>query len=808
MNKEYNFQEREKHWQEFWEKEKIYKFDPERAKRAEGEIFSVDTPPPTVSGDMHMGHAFSYAQQDFVIRYMRMLGKNIFYPFGTDDNGLPTERLVERINKVKSKKMSRQEFIDLCLKTLEKIRPEFVNDWKKLGISCDFDIFYSTINDHCRKLSQKSFLDIYKDKRAYRKRSPFLWCPECQTAIAQVEMEDKEQESQFVYIKFDTSIGKPITFATTRPELLPACVAIHVHPDDKRYKKFIGAKAKVPFSDREVEIYANKDADPEFGSGAVYHCTFGDMDDVEWIKEFNIEPIEILNPDGTLNEKAGQFKGLKIIEARKAITEALGKEGRVEKAEPITHAVNVHERCGAEIEILMTDQWFIKYMDLKDEFIKKGQKIKWYPDFMRSRYENWIQGLKWDWCISRQRFFGVPFPVWYCRKCGEVKLAEVDQLPVDPLKDKPKGACKCGSDDFDPEKDVFDTWATSSLTPQLAIELVEDEEVRKKLFPMTLRPQAHDIVTFWLFNTVVKSYLHEGKEPWQTAMISGWALDKNGKKMSKSKGNVVKPQDIEDKYGVDALRFWAGGSSLGQDLRYNEEEVRAGKRTMIKIWNASRFVLSHLEDYKHDENFDAKKLQSEDKWLLHKLQKVLENYHKNFEKYEYSHAKEGLDAFFWHDLADNYLEIAKHRLYNPDQYGEESRQASQWTLYTVLLSVLKMYAPIMPYVTEEVYQFYFKENEDSKSIHLSRLPKVDEKLVDKKQAQEFEEIVEIIAAVRKYKTKQQISMKKELAKMTVESKDKNLEKYFDLLKAVMNIGEIEFGEGKVEINDKTKISIA
>ncbi|MEK6950077.1 MAG: valine--tRNA ligase, partial [Nanoarchaeota archaeon] len=547
LPKHYNPHESELKWMQYWEKEKIYAFDP----KSKSEIYSVDTPPPTVSGKMHLGHAFSYSQQDFIVRFHRMLGKNVFYPFGTDDNGLATERLIEKMKNVKGQFMKRKDFVELCLKTLEEIRPDFVYDWKRIGISADFNIFYTTIDEHSQKVSQKSFLGLYEMGRIYKKRAPFVWCPECQTAIAQVEMKDSERDSNLIYIKFDTSIKEKIIIATTRPELLPACVAIHVHPDDKRYKKFIGAKAKIPFSDREVKINSNKDVDMEFGSGVVYHCTYGDMDDVRWIGEFKIEPIEIMNKDGTLNEKAGKFAGLYVKKARKVVIEALKEENRIEKIEPIRHAVNVHERCETDIEILTTDQWFIKYLDLKDEFIKYGRKIKWYPEHMKARYENWIHGLKWDWNISRQRHFGVPIPAWHCKKCNEIAVADEKQIPVDPLVDKPKGKCKCGSSEFEPEKDVLDTWATSSLTPDIAIELFKDKEIQKKLFPMGLRPQAHDIITFWLFNTVVKSYFHHKNIPWKDVMISGWALDPHGKKMSKSKGNVVDPREMLKKYSAD-----------------------------------------------------------------------------------------------------------------------------------------------------------------------------------------------------------------------------------------------------------------
>ena len=556
LPKDYDFRQSEEKWQKFWEDEGVFKFDPDSEKP----IFSIDTPPPTVSGKMHLGHSFSYSQQDFVARFKRMRGFEVFYPFGTDDNGLATIRLVEKTKGVKGAEMGRKEFIALVLDTLKEIRPTYVREWKRIGMSCDWFIYYTTIDDHCRRISQKSFIDLYNAGRIYRKRTPFMWCPECRTSIAQVELRDEEKESRFVYMRFDTSIGEQITIATTRPELLPACVMVHVHPQDERYKKFIGAKAMIPFFNREVDIIANTDVDPAFGSGAVYHCTFGDMDDVEGMEKFKIDPIEIMGKDGRLNEKAWKYQGMNSREARNAIIEDLKAENRIEKIEKISHAVNVHERCGTEIEILMTEQWFIRYLDLKRKFLQAGKEMNWHPAFMRSRFDNWIKGLKWDWNISRQRSFGVPIPVWFCEKCGEISLPDESALPVDPTVDKPAHACKCGSHSFRGDPDVLDTWATSSMSPQITASLFP--QAYAKIYPMSLRPQAHDIITFWLFNTVVKSQMHNDVNPWKDIMISGWALDPHGKKMSKSKGNVIEPQTLTEKYGADALRFWAAGSKL------------------------------------------------------------------------------------------------------------------------------------------------------------------------------------------------------------------------------------------------------
>ena len=464
LQKNYDFKEVENKLKKFWEEDKIYAFN----EKSKNKIYSVDTPPPTVSGKMHIGHAFSYSQQDFIVRYHRMKGENVFYPFGTDDNGLATERLIEKLKNVKGTRMERQEFIKLCLKTLEDIRPGFIQDWKNLAVSADYNICYSTIDNHSRKISQKSFIDLYKDGREYQKEAPTMWCPQCETAIAQVELEDKELESSFNDLIFKLENGKDLVIATTRPELLGSCVAIFAHPDDKRYKKLFGKKARVPLFNHMVTVFPDKRADPEKGTGIVMCCTFGDQTDIEWYKAHKLPLVMSISKDGRMNSNAGKYEGLKIREARTKIIEDLKENKLLINQKKIKHNVNVHERCGTEVEILNSKQWFVKYLDLKDEFLKQGKKLNWHPEYMFNRFENWVKGLQWDWCISRQRFFGVPFPVWYCSKCKEILLADEKQLPVDPLKDRPLRKCKCGSNEFVPEKDVLDTWATSSLTPQIA----------------------------------------------------------------------------------------------------------------------------------------------------------------------------------------------------------------------------------------------------------------------------------------------------------------------------------------------------
>ena len=570
--------------------------------------------------------------------------------------------------------------------------------------------------------------------------------------------------------------------------MLPACVAIHIHPDDKRYKKFIGAKAKIPFSSREVIITANNDVDMEFGSGIVYHCTYGDMDDVKWLEELKIESIEILNKDGILNEKAGRFKGLHVKKAREAVIKALEEENRIVKIDPIRHVVNVHERCETDIEILNTEQWFIRYLDLKEEFIKYGRKIKWYPEHMRARYENWIKGLKWDWNISRQRHFGIPIPVWYCKKCNAIIAADEKQLPVDPLVDKPLKKCKCNSNDFTGEKDVLDTWATSSLTPDIAIELF-DKKLQKKLHPMSLRPQAHDIITFWLFNTVVKSYFHHKNIPWHDVMISGWALDPHGKKMSKSKGNVIDPREMIKKYSADSLRFWAAGSRLGDDLPFQEKDLVTGHKFATKIWNASKFAFMHLADYKGQK---PTKLEMIDRWILSKLSRVVKESTENFMNYEYSHTKLAAETFFWHTFCDNYLEIIKDRIYNADKRGKEARLSAQYGLYHTLLTIIKLMAPIMPFITEELYQLYYKKHEKIRSVHLTKWP--DIKMIDEHAEHIGDFVVKVVEFARKQKTAKQLSLKTPIKKLTIKAKieEKDFDDVEAEIKAATNAEHIIF----------------
>ncbi|HZX34774.1 MAG TPA: valine--tRNA ligase [archaeon] len=790
-----DFRAIERKWQKRWEEGKIYAFDAER----KGPVFSIDTPPPTVSGRMHLGHAFSYAHADFIARFKRMKGFNVFYPFGFDDNGLATERLVEKSRKIRAKDFSRNEFIKICLEETKKHEEIMHSDFGSLGLSVDWKLLYRTIDSLARKTSQKSFLEIYKMKRAYRKEAPTMWCPTCETTIAQAELEDLQKGSEFVYITFNVDGGKKITIATTRPELMPACVAIHVHPEDERYKGFIGKEAEIPFFNRKVKIYANRSAAMDFGTGAVYHCTFGDLDDVEWIMEYNLPIIEIIGRDGRFNEKAGKYRGMKSEEARKAVIEDLQNAGHIQKIEPITHVVNVHERCKTPIEILTTKQWFVKYLDLKEEFIRKGKELNWRPEHMRVRYENWVNGLKWDWSVSRQRFFGVPFPVWYCKKCETEIVAEEKQLPVDPLEDKPPvNKCpKCGSLEFVPEKDVLDTWMTSSLTPQINSDWAENSPLHKKIFPMSLRPQAHDIITLWAFNTVVKAHFHEKKLPWKDIMISGHALDSKGRKMSKSLGNAVNPVEMIEKYSADMLRYWAASGTLGEDLPFQEKEFIAGKKFLTKLSNAARFVAMKTGGIKiSDFEKEGKNLNEIDKWILSRFEKVKREATEALERYEYSKALGAARNFFWLEFADYYIEMVKYRVYSEGAGGKTAKAV----LLKIMTELLKIFAPFVPHTTEEIFTENFAKLAGKGSIHLEKWPESEKGLLNDEAEKSGDIAKNIVSALRKFKSEKNMAMNAELGEVKVAVADEKLlkaaEKILEDVRQTMNVKKISVVKGK------------
>lgn len=788
MEKIYDPKKIEPKIQELWEKNKIFRFDSKSKKP----VFTIDTPPPTISGTLHMGHAMHYTQFEFIARFKRMKGFNVFFPIGWDDNGQPTERFIEKEHNIDLDKVSKSEFIKIVKREIKKVEENYKKDLMTLGHSYDWSLLYRTIEDNCARNSQLSFVDLFKKNLVYRSEEPTIWCVSCRTALSQADVEDKHRTTQLFYIDFELENKEKISIATTRPELLPACVGIFVNPNDTRYRKLIGKKAIVPIFNQKVPIMQDDKVDPEFGTGIVMICTFGDKTDIEWWKIHKLPFKIVITKDGKLNENAGKYKGLKLEQAKKEIVKDLEKIGVLKKKESLEQTVGTCWRCHNPVEFIITKQWFIKIIENKDKLIEQGRKIKWYPEYYRKRYEDWINNLSWDWLISRQRHHGIPIPVWYCKKCDNVIIPDEKDLPIDPETHKPKKKCKCGSDEFVPEKDVFDTWMTSSLTPQIALGWAENDEMFKKYFPENLRPQGHDIIRTWAFYTIVKAFYHFNEIPWKDIMISGHALDPKGKAMHKSLGNVIEPTDIIEKYGTDALRFWAASAKLGEDLPFQEKDVVTGRKLFTKLWNASRFVISNLKDYK---NVKPKELKTIDKWILNKLFNIIKESTDAFERYEYSIPKTITENFFWHDFCDNYLEIVKYRLYNPD--GTED--AAKYTLYQTLLSILKLFAPIIPHITEEIYQKFFKKEI---SIHISKWPEIDKNLIDKNAEEIGDMAVAIISVLRQYKSNKGLPLNAELKKVDiecVESIKKQLKNVLDDIKGAMRIKEISFGKGEIPV---------
>src|SRR3989344_5964165 len=597
----YNPQEAEVKWQNYWKENKIFNFD----EKSTLPVYSIDPPPPYASADhLHVGHGMHYSQFEFVARFQRMRGKNVFFPMGYDDNGLPTERYVEKKYKIDKSKTTRKDFIKLCLEETKKTGQTYYDLFTRLGFSIDWSLLYQTIGDKARRVAQQSFLDLYKKGRLEHIDQPTAWCTQCQTTIAQADFDNVDMTSHFNDIIFKSG-GKDLIIATTRPELLPACVALFHHPEDKRYQQLKGKFAQVPLFNYEVPILADESVNPEKGTGLMMVCTFGDKEDIEKWHKYHLPLRVALTEEGKMNQLAQKYQGLKIKVARTEILEALKKENLLIRQQPITHAVNVHERCGTELEFLKKQQWQIKVLDKKEELLEIAQKINWYPEHMKVRYEHWVKNLQWNWGISRQRYYGVPFPVWYCKRCQEVLLPLEQDLPVDPREEKCKSKCSCSSPIIEPEMDVMDTWMTSSVSPEINADWKGKEE-RKHFLPMSLRPQAHDIIRTWAFYTIVKSYYHHDNIPWKDIMISGHGQDPSGQKMSKSKGNFVIAQESIAKYSADAFRFWAASVKLGDDLPYQEKDLLTGQKFITKLWNASKFSLMHLEDYQPGKAAESK----------------------------------------------------------------------------------------------------------------------------------------------------------------------------------------------------------
>ncbi|ACP53803.1 Valyl-tRNA synthetase [Rickettsia africae ESF-5] len=805
--KNYNFTENEKKWQQIWQEKQIYAYNPNVAKE---ETYVIDTPPPTVSGQLHIGHVYSYTQTDFIVRFQRMMGKNIFYPMGFDDNGLPTERLVEKQKQIKAYNMDRSEFIKICEEVVESEEEKFRSLFNQIALSVDWSLEYQTISPLSRKISQMSFLDLVQKEEIYRTNQPILWDPVDGTALAQADIEDKEKTSFMNYITFKTAQGDPLTIATTRPELLPACVAVFYHPDDGRYKHLAGKSAITPLFNEQVPLLADPLVRQDKGTGLVMCCTFGDQTDITWWKTHNLPLKTIITKKGTIDfQHETSIDGLKIKEARTKIIDILKEQELLIKQEDITHTVKCAERSGAPLEILTVPQWFVKTISHKEELLKRANELNWHPKNMKIRLENWINAISWDWCISRQRYFGVPFPVWYSKRVGEegkILYADVTQLPIDPLKDLPVGYSK---EEVEPDYDVMDTWATSSVSPQLSTHGISDDfavnkDRHDKLFPMDLRPQAHEIIRTWAFYTILKAHLHQNTLPWKNIMVNGWCLAEDRSKMSKSKGNVLVPEKLLEQYGSDVIRYWSANSKLGADTTYSEDVMKNGKRLVNKLWNAAKFVFIHFDKLKGEDKkaslLDIKeKITNEfDKWMVNKLVELVKLATNELQNYEYANAMHLTEKFFWVVLCDNYLEISKTRSYDEEHKNPQGQYSSILTLYHVMQTLLKLFAPFMPHITEELYQILYSEN----SIHVKGSWVNYSDLNYEINAKGAEGLLEILDIVRKFKAEKNLSIKTPIKLLEVSGIVLSAELAEDL-KNVTSAEEIQF-EMK---DDKIKVNI-
>ena len=1031
----YDAKTREKFWQNHWKNAEIFAFKNDLPK---AQTFVIDTPPPTVSGVLHMGHVFSYTQADFVARFMRMSGKDVFYPMGFDDNGLPTERLVEKIIDKKAGVFEAENghgsFVKKCREVVEMSEKEFEILFNSIALSVDWAQKYQTISPQSQKISQASFVDLYRKGLVEKKFEPVFWDISDRTALAQADLIDKEVEGLMNYIEFEVEgSNEKIIIMTTRPELLPACVAVMVHPEDERYKKFHGRHAITPLFGVKVQIIADSDVQIDKGTGAVMCCTFGDETDIKWRRKYKLPLRVMIKPDGKMCDihfstfrgeisdysfkytdsntttitctPRGYFKknncinlkifsenyinlaaGKTIKQAKEAIIEALkntrsnhppleggsktlassrrgqntkkaqkfysaeiltkakelranqtnaegllwhylqnkqlggykfrrqqpienyivdfvclerkliieldgsqhGEEeaikydqkrtdflqaagfrvlrfwndevfvrlndvldlvfyhldfdpalkpqaastlpqgegnlkfalqadaspqGEVEassvllKQEKITRAVKCAERSGVPIEILVAPQWFIKILDKKELLKSKANECNWFPEYMKVRIDQWIDGLQWDWCISRQRFFGVAFPVWHSKKAGEegkILVAEIDQLPCDPNVDLPRGYSR---EEVIAETDIMDTWATSSISPQLSSkgissEISFDKQRHEKLFPADLRPQAHEIIRTWAFYTIVKSALHQNSVPWKNLMISGWCLAADKTKMSKSKGNVVTPTSLIEEKGSDIVRYWASTSHLGADTAYAEEVFKIGQKLITKLFNAAKFASMNFSQLQAG----AKATEASDLWILARLQQVVERATKEFESFEYAKAREVIEEFFWRDFCDNYLEICKVRSYgiaaeklagvelNDEQKSEIElkQQSAILTLKECLKTLLKLFAPFIPHICDEIYSTVFVEEfAKTKSINArGNWPQVDKKFFNQELIEEGKTLLDVIFEVRKFKSEKNISMKTTVEKVKV-ARVAGIEKFVEDLANVCNAKEIE-----------------
>ncbi|MBE6508007.1 MAG: valine--tRNA ligase [Methanobrevibacter sp.] len=811
--KDYDFK-KEKEWEKKWEDENIYKYIGDGSRPR----YVIDTPPPYPTGAIHLGHVLNWVYIDMNARYRRQKGFDVLFPQGWDCHGLPTEVKVEETHGIKKNDVSRAQFRQYCIDLTTKNIASMKADMRAMGYSQDWTREFVTMNPEYMRRTQYSFLKMYEDGLIYQGKHPVNWCPRCQTAIAFAEVEYSDNTTFLNYVNFPPAVedsygdiassqesGKQadpktegILIATTRPELMSACVAVVIHPEDERYTHLLGKYVEVPLSHQKVKIIADEEVDPEFGTGAVMICTFGDKTDVSWVQKYGLEVIDVMDDAGTLTAAAGRYEGMDLQSCKKQTIEDLDSEGYLLKQEEVDQNVGQCWRCKTPVEILLKEQWFVAVSDLIEKTKTAADEMKWVPEHMKSRMVNWADSMEWDWCISRQRIFATPIPVWYCKDCGKVILPDVEDLPIDPTVDKPKHACECGCEEFIPEVDVLDTWMDSSISP-LSIAGWPDEDYVNH-FPSNIRPQGHDIIRTWAFYTTLRCLALTGQKPFDDIVINGMVFGEDGNKMSKSRPEfVVGPEEVIEQYGADSLRTWAANSVPGSDVIFDWKDIKHGYRFLRKFWNAFRFISMQIfdEEVSYEEVKDN--LGPIDLWILSKLNNLNITVDKAFEDYNFAETITSIERFFWHDFCDEYIEAVKYRLYT--DVSDESRKAAKYTLRTVVETSLKLLAPIAPFFTEEVYQYFSDE-----SIHTTLWPEVHEELISEDMEAKGETTVELIDEVRRFKSASKIPLNAELAEVNVYTSDDSLVEVFnefgDDIKGTLKIKDLTISQGKPEVHEK------
>jgi len=766
MPKEYNFAEIERKWRQKWEEMGIYHYDWNDKKRVP---FSIDTPPPYPSGELHMGNVLNWTYFDMLARYKRMQGFNVLFPQGWDCHGLGIEIQVEKEHNIRKRDVPPGQFRHWCMELVEKYIAMMKDGILKLGCSIDWATEYRTMNPDYWRRTQLSFILLFKKGYMYQGTHPVNWCPHDETAIADAEVDYVKREGVLHYIRFpfEGTSGHAL-IATTRPEFIPACVAVEVNPNDERYRKYVDKTIVVPIINRSVKVIADECVDPAFGTGVVMICTYGDKEDVKTVIKHQLPVVMLLTENGRINENGGKYAGLTINQARAAIVEDLKTAGLLEKTEKIQQEIGVCDRCKTHVEILERKQWFMNTRKLTDRVVEAADEIIWYPDYMKNRLIDWTKSLDWDWVISRQRLFATPIPVWYCKNCGELILAQEDWVPIDPKLEDPRiDKCpRCGGKGFSGEQDVLDTWMDSSITCAVHAGW-PDRPDWKHLFPADVHPSGTDIIRTWAYYLMVRHLALFDEKPFKNCLINGMVLGADGRKMSKSLKNYVAAPEVLNKNGADATRQWAAaGGATGSDIPYRAQDVEYGRRFLVKLWNASGFTGKLLVDYnpvsaKHVE------LQPLDKWIVCKLEKLVKKVTEEFENCQFNAAIEDLRNFTWHVFCDNYLEAVKDRLYNPNMQGTAKRLAAQHVLYEVLYRIIQMLAPVTPHATEEIYEHMFKDSKGFESLQVSPWPKFDVSVVDEEAEKNGDMIIAVMGAFRNFKAENKQALNAPYSSLTI-----------------------------------------